>query len=96
MKLYICNLISYFEIRKYYVYIYSEFQCDNLSTPVNGSIKCNYSEEGVIYKGDFCRFYCNKGYDLIGSDIRFCMSTGNWNGTKTMCIKGMLIIIMLN
>ena len=33
---------------------------------------------------------CNTGYELTGSDSRTCQSDGSWNGTETMCTRGVL------
>ncbi|XP_078343309.1 P-selectin-like isoform X2 [Oculina patagonica] len=35
--------------------------------------------------GDACEFACERGYDLIGSNIRQCNSDGSWTGTQPRC-----------
>ena len=64
-----------------------DIQCQTLS---NGKItSCSSGRVGVGYEGDSCRFTCNTGYELTGSDTRTCQSNGSWNGSTTMCIEGM-------
>ncbi|KAL9960470.1 hypothetical protein ACROYT_G033933 [Oculina patagonica] len=35
--------------------------------------------------GDACEFACERGYSLIGSDIRRCDRYGSWTGTQPRC-----------
>ncbi len=44
--------------------------------------------------GDACEFACERGYDLIGSDIRRCNSNGSWTGTQPRC-QGKLALILM-
>ena len=40
------------------------------------------------YEGDNCRFTCNAGYELNGSDTRTCQNDGNWSGNDDVCRRG--------
>lgn len=30
-------------------------------------------------------FYCDEGFELVGSSIRQCRADGNWNGQQPTC-----------
>ncbi|KAJ7383495.1 hypothetical protein OS493_027659 [Desmophyllum pertusum] len=54
--------------------------CGGLVTPTNGSSFGNlttYPHQVV--------FNCDEGFNLRGSRIRQCLSSGNWSGNKTIC-----------
>ena len=51
-------------------------------------MSCNSGRVGVGYKGDSCKFTCNTGYQLTGSNTRTCQSDGSWSGTNVMCRRG--------
>ncbi|XP_070570995.1 complement factor B-like isoform X1 [Ptychodera flava] len=54
--------------------------CPNPGVPINGrkiGRRYNY--------GNKVRFYCNRGYDLIGSSVRECLVTGQWSGEEVTC-----------
>ncbi|XP_077986729.1 complement factor B-like isoform X2 [Glandiceps talaboti] len=54
--------------------------CRNPGVPINGR------KSGYRYnRRNQVRFYCNAGYDMIGSPIRECMVTGKWTGEKVTC-----------
>ena len=40
---------------------------------------------------DICRFTCNTGYELTGSDTRTCQSDGSWSGSNVTCNRGTYI-----
>ena len=64
-----------------------DIQCDTLLTPTNGAItSCSSGRVGVGYEQDACRFTCNNGYELFGSDTRTCQSDGSWSGSPVSCI----------
>jgi len=63
-----------------YCFQTSAKDCGELATPANGSSRGNvttYPHE-VIFK-------CDEGFNLRGSRIRLCLSSGNWSGNKTTC-----------
>ena len=61
-------------------FAFIDIRCDDLLAPANGGISfCSSGRVGVGYEGDTCRFTCNTGYEVTGSDIRTCHSDGSWN-----------------
>ena len=50
----------------------------------------------LTYKGRYpfnsSEYICNKGYYLKGNQARFCMFSGNWNGTEPICIQNQEIV----
>jgi len=62
--------------------------CSLLTSP-NGLYRCNLGSDGVTSYQDICHLVCNTGYELTGSDTRTCQSDGSWNGTDSMCRRGM-------
>ena len=56
--------------------------CGVLPTPVKASkvLETHTRVDGMV------RFKCTeKGYEISGSEIRKCLNTGLWSGTKTKC-----------
>ena len=49
---------------------------------------CSQGNNKVPYYEVTCRFECNTGYELTGSEIRTCQNDGNWSGTEAKCVKG--------
>jgi len=47
-------------------------------------MSCSSGRVGVGYERDTCRFTCNTGYNLTGSDSRTCQSDGSWSGSGTV------------
>ena len=62
--------------------------CPNLTQPNNGVINCSLGDDGVPSYEDTCSFTCNTGYELTGTENRFCQNDSNWNGNETLCIRG--------
>ncbi|XP_031557977.1 uncharacterized protein LOC116294496 [Actinia tenebrosa] len=60
-------------------------RCENLSTPVNMSMKCSATN----HVGSICNFTCNEGrsHHMIGSRERTCLPLGLWSGVKPLCGK---------
>ncbi|EDO36504.1 predicted protein, partial [Nematostella vectensis] len=54
--------------------------CGPLAAPMNGSSVGNLTVFPNIIK-----FSCDEGFDLLGSSVRQCTSTGKWAGSKTSC-----------
>ena len=54
----------------------------NSSTISNGVVCYNETTAGsrAIY-------ICNDGFNLMGTEARFCQSDGSWNGTIPLCIQ---------
>jgi len=67
--------------------------CPSLTDPNNGVISCSLGDDGVPSYEDTCSFTCNINYELIGSDTRTCQSNGSWNGSETMCSRGIIICV---
>ena len=89
------NHVSYSYISVFYTYIRDVLlaytylvNCPSLADPNNGMINCSLGDDGVSSYEDACSFTCNTGYELIGQDIRFCLSNGTWNGNETFCSRG--------
>ena len=69
--------------------------CGALISPINGSLFGNLTT--YPHK---VRFVCDEGFNLRGSKIRKCLSTGNWSGNNTFCegicvLKGELKVKIL-
>ena len=60
--------------------IFSAVDCGGLSFPMNGSISGNLT----VYP-NIVTFSCDAGFVLHGSSVRKCLSTGTWDGYKTVC-----------
>ena len=58
--------------------------CEDLETPSNGSINCSSNNQPLQYQ-DICIFQCNNGYEVLGSVVRQCEASGEWNGSRTQC-----------
>ncbi|XP_070554196.1 uncharacterized protein [Ptychodera flava] len=54
--------------------------CGNLSKPDNGGMSSN----GTVYQS-MTSFYCDFGYDLVGSADRTCTANGTWDGQYVIC-----------
>ena len=65
-------------------------QCLTLTDPDNGIIDCPLRDGGVSSYEDTCRFTCNTGYELTGSETRTCQSDGSWSGTDDVCRRSMI------
>nr|XP_018667880.1 sushi, von Willebrand factor type A, EGF and pentraxin domain-containing protein 1-like isoform X2 [Ciona intestinalis] len=55
--------------------------CDTLLVPLHGKKRC---ADGDNFEST-CRFSCEIGYELTGSQSRTCMELGEWSGIATMC-----------
>ena len=66
--------------------------CPSLTNPNNGTITCSLEDDGIPSYEDTCRFTCNTGYDLTGSNPRNCQSDGSWRGAKINCRRGELCV----
>ena len=51
-----------------------------LKAPTNGSLFGN-----MTTYPQKVQFMCDEGFNLRGSNIRQCLSTGNWSGNITFC-----------
>ena len=54
--------------------------CGTLKTPSNGSLVGN-----LTTYPQKVQFMCDEGFNLRGSNIRECLSTGNWSGNESFC-----------
>ncbi|XP_026693188.2 sushi, von Willebrand factor type A, EGF and pentraxin domain-containing protein 1-like isoform X4 [Ciona intestinalis] len=55
--------------------------CDTLLVPLHGRKRC---ADGDNFEST-CRFSCEIGYELTGSQSRTCMELGEWSGIAIMC-----------
>jgi len=72
--------------------------CDPLSAPDNGMIDCSLGGDGVPTSNDRCRFSCNDGFELSGSQSRRCRirnNRGSWSGNPATCNMGMHLYVLL-
>lgn len=62
-------------------------QCQELSRPDRGSMKCSNPLGSSSYKST-CVFTCDEGYLLVGSpsDTLQCESSGEWNNSQPFCV----------
>nr|XP_056700689.1 P-selectin-like [Euleptes europaea] len=59
-------------------------QCPVLHAPDNGHFNCSHPHEDFAY-GSSCSFFCNTGFQLVGSDMLDCMAVGNWTEQLPSC-----------
>ena len=62
--------------------------CLPLSNPANGKMQCSLGDDEVESYEESCVFTCDNGYQLIGSRTRTCQGNGRWNGTDSICNRG--------
>lgn len=55
--------------------------CPNFSNPTHGMVNYN------VNIGHKTRYKCNDGFKLIGNDMRYCTSTGQWDVFEPTCEK---------
>ena len=55
--------------------------CPTLYAPLYGGISCT----GEHVTNETCSFTCDPGYELLGSDERFCQPNNTWTGQLTIC-----------
>ncbi|XP_025733426.1 P-selectin isoform X9 [Callorhinus ursinus] len=59
-------------------------QCPPLRTPERGSMTCLPSAEAFQY-GSSCRFSCEEGFALVGSEVVECTASGVWTAAAPVC-----------
>jgi len=74
------------------VYDYFAVPCRSLSDPTNGVMTCSLGDDGIPSYEDTCSFTCNAGYELIGSDLRNCLSKRIWSGLESLCRIGKMCV----
>ena len=67
-------------------------RCLPLTDPNDGMIDCPPGDDGISSYEDTCRFTCNTGYELNGSDTRTCQSNRSWSGSDGVCRRGMYYV----
>ena len=65
-------------------------ECCPLYDPPNG----NVSYTGLVF-GSIATYHCAEGYQLKGTNQRFCGSDGMWNGSMPVCEKGKVNFYMM-
>ncbi|GFT70691.1 sushi, von Willebrand factor type A, EGF and pentraxin domain-containing protein 1 [Nephila pilipes] len=58
-------------------------RCKQPKKPQAGKINCDNKD---LLVGSKCRFTCDRGYMMEGSEERQCLSTKRWSGSKVNCI----------
>ena len=62
----------------------AELACPSPSVDVDGNI--TFSPPGQAqFVGTVASYQCNTGFNLIGSNVRYCQESGDWNGTEPSC-----------
>ncbi|XP_030242302.1 latent-transforming growth factor beta-binding protein 4-like [Drosophila navojoa] len=62
-------------------------RCQRFQAPANGQAHCNrYRHKRKLFYNTRCKVRCNPGYELIGSEIRSCGASGNWEGQENKCV----------
>ena len=56
--------------------------CGPLQQPASGFMRCS---DHYNYNS-LCRFSCQEGYELVGSDERECLITKHWSGEEPVCV----------
>lgn len=68
---------------------YAVVSCGSLSPPDNGK------KVGTWYlEGDRVRFSCNNNYQLQGSSVRVCQSSGQWSGEEAKCVVPSMFLFL--
>lgn len=62
--------------------IFAEKKCQELEVPFYGSMNC--STDSFDFE-TVCEFECQRGYVLIGSRKRTCLSIALWDGLPALC-----------
>ena len=62
--------------------MYAGIDCGSLPSLVNGQI----ISSSITYVST-ANYVCNSGYNLVGSSIRTCQASGQWNGTASECVS---------
>ncbi|XP_030583129.1 E-selectin-like [Archocentrus centrarchus] len=60
-------------------------QCDRLSEPANGSLKCSDPLGALSYQST-CVVTCDEGYELSGSLSLQCEASGHWSASQPLCV----------
>ncbi|XP_077188676.1 P-selectin-like isoform X2 [Paroedura picta] len=58
--------------------------CPILHAPDNGHVNCSHPHEDFSY-GSSCNFFCNTGFQLVGSEALDCLAVGNWTRQQPSC-----------
>ena len=62
--------------------------CPTLTIPSNGQVIFS-----KLYEGSYANYSCNPGYDLLGSPVIVCNSTGKWDPAPPICYSKPLQLI---
>ncbi|EDM09365.1 selectin, endothelial cell, isoform CRA_a [Rattus norvegicus] len=60
-------------------------QCEALSAPQRGHMKCLPSASAPFQSGSSCKFSCDEGFELKGSRRLQCGPRGEWDSEKPTC-----------
>ncbi|XP_030583090.1 uncharacterized protein LOC115778870 [Archocentrus centrarchus] len=60
-------------------------QCERLSEPANGSLKCSDPLGAFSYQST-CVVTCDEGYELSGSLSLQCEASGHWSASQPLCV----------
>ena len=69
--------------------------CNELPPPEDGSVTCDYGNDGIPSYQDVCWYTCEDGFQLFGSSSRTCLNTSVWSNDEPVCTRGLFITCRL-
>ena len=80
-----------------YIYIYTAIECPALSDLTNGFIVYASDITSLYDFGTTATHSCNKGYSLVGDEIRTCggdgtSTTGEWDLSEPSCERKLILM----
>ena len=54
--------------------------CSILDPPDNGTVSYSY-----LHPGSVATYYCSRGYELVGEEMRTCQANSTWSSSKPTC-----------
>ena len=61
---------------------YTAVDCGDLTNPENGRV-----EFVLTTYESLAKYYCNSGYNLVGTNTRTCQANGTWKNTAPSCTR---------
>ncbi len=62
----------------------SVVQCRSLEVPTHAFMQCQ-DPQGVNSFGSICTIQCDRGFNLIGTNMTKCLSQGDWSHVLPVC-----------
>ena len=57
-------------------------ECGNPGKPTNGK---QIVRKGYVYGGSV-KFFCDKNYTLVGTDVIYCQANRSWSSSRPRCV----------